>query len=579
MARMIPDEIGYFDKKSGENELFYALEKLPNDYYVFHSYRINLFTEQGLHEGEADFLIFNPKYGVLLIEAKNGKVYCDNGCWYYHDGTKMKDPFNQSIGAMYTLKKKLNETFPQYSTEINKCKFLNAVWFPSYTANEINYIGLGPNVVKELILTKDDLNNPTTGIERIMETIQKMHLIFGEAKYITNANGYAHGLDFQTSMHLFERVLCPSFDIVANGKKEFADYKYIKLLEEQCIILDFLSNQKSAAIAGASGTGKTLVALERAKRVSNCDNRVLYLCYNSNLKDYLDKLYSSEFVDFYNVDGYSCKLCKGKIDYQQLNKVIEEKIISNTFEYKHIIVDEGQDFGRKEIEDSGLLETLADYGNNTDGASFFIFYDKNQMVNSKNLPSYIQDVDSKLTLYKNCRNTKNIAGTAYSLIDIKPKMNECAFEGDLVKFIYYTSTEELEKRVDNIIETLSKDKCFEYVLLTCKGMNSNSLVKSYNDKTGNYTTLSGKKVKLFSTSTFKGLETDDVLLFDVDAHVFEENNFAFYVGATRAKHNLYVFINMSDFEIDYACDKRLSGCMKFTNKKKQLALAMHGVPQ
>ena len=37
MAKMIPSEGGYFDPSSKEKEMFDALSKLPNDYYVFHS--------------------------------------------------------------------------------------------------------------------------------------------------------------------------------------------------------------------------------------------------------------------------------------------------------------------------------------------------------------------------------------------------------------------------------------------------------------------------------------------------------------------------------------------------------------
>ena len=39
MAIMIPTD-GYFEPKSGEKDMFDALKKLPDDYYVFHSYRL-----------------------------------------------------------------------------------------------------------------------------------------------------------------------------------------------------------------------------------------------------------------------------------------------------------------------------------------------------------------------------------------------------------------------------------------------------------------------------------------------------------------------------------------------------------
>ena len=60
MAKMIPSEIGYYALKSGENEMFASLSKLPDDYYVFHSYRVVSMIGNDVNENEADFVIFNP---------------------------------------------------------------------------------------------------------------------------------------------------------------------------------------------------------------------------------------------------------------------------------------------------------------------------------------------------------------------------------------------------------------------------------------------------------------------------------------------------------------------------------------
>ena len=74
MAIMIPTD-GYFEPKSGEKDMFDALKKLPDDYYVFHSYRlVQLIPDKGLNENEIDFLIFNPNYGCLFVECINAIV-------------------------------------------------------------------------------------------------------------------------------------------------------------------------------------------------------------------------------------------------------------------------------------------------------------------------------------------------------------------------------------------------------------------------------------------------------------------------------------------------------------------------
>ena len=126
MAKMIPSEIGYYEHKSGEDQMFTALSKLPDDYYVFHSYRVVTIAGNTLNENEADFLVFSPKYGCLVIEAKQGHVYRDEtGDWFYQNGIKMKDPFDQACTSMYAILNKLKENVsPEMCKLLSNCKFL-----------------------------------------------------------------------------------------------------------------------------------------------------------------------------------------------------------------------------------------------------------------------------------------------------------------------------------------------------------------------------------------------------------------------------------------------------------------------
>ena len=142
-------------------------------------------------------------------------------------------------------------------------------------------------------------------------------------------------------------------------------------------------------------------------------------------------------------------------------------MIEGTFEYKHIIVDEGQDFGKDKIEDAHsddneqILDIFSSYGQGgygDDDTSFFIFYDKYQLVNSDKPPLFLEYVDSKLTLYKNCRNTKNIASTAFSVININPVMFDRAWDGDLPSFIYYEDHDDLLKKLEKTIGKISSDR-------------------------------------------------------------------------------------------------------------------------
>ena len=604
MAIMIPSEGGYFDPYSKEREMFEALSHLSDDYYVFHSYRlVNLVPDRGLNENEIDFLVFNPNYGCLFIECKNRTLKREaDGQWKYLNQSKgddawekMQDPFNQAFSGQHNLYNKLFELYPKHREKLKKCKFMVAVWLPKYTKKQVDENDFGPNIIKELIMTREAMLYPEETckqVNELMERMNRIHLVCKFEQAIIDGRGYLHSLSPTEAMSLFKEVFCPTFKTIVDVKKDFEDTN-IELLEEQFVVLNFLAHQRTAAISGAGGTGKTLIAIHRAELLSNRGEKVLFLCYNHNLKIELErnKKTSMANVDFYTLDAFACKKCGtsyNEVNYQDLKAIIENEIIENSFEYKHIIVDEGQDFGRRSDKEtpirSEILALLSQYGAGEyghSGTSFFIFYDKNQLVNSKELPIYLNNVDSKLTLYKNCRNTKNIAATAYSLIKSAPITHDRAWNGDPANFIFYTGEDELATKVDNIIEESAKETNTSRVIISCSddvtysGLKS-GLLRDTDGRNYIYKSTSNKKTKLYTSSTFKGLEADTVLVTDITNKTFEDDNCNFYVAATRARRKLYIFIDKDKVDLKKVLESRFPKAFDFPDETKKLSLAMHG---
>src|SRR4051812_34887579 len=61
-------------------------------------------------EGEADFLILNRQYGLLILEVKGGEITLRGRVWYRHvkAGLKeIKDPVRQARRSLWTLKKRI----------------------------------------------------------------------------------------------------------------------------------------------------------------------------------------------------------------------------------------------------------------------------------------------------------------------------------------------------------------------------------------------------------------------------------------------------------------------------------------
>lgn len=564
MAIMIPEEAREYDPASLEGVMFDSLKKLPSDYYIVHSFK-NVYVEDNiLHEGEVDFVVFNQTKGLLCLEAKAGAVKYEGGCWKYASGRIMKHggPYNQAAGNKWDL---LNVVQNSPLRDIaNRCKFLHAVWFPSIAQDDLRGIRFPKEADRIITLTMEALEDPEPYISSLFDIELENHI--------------KTDLSDQDVRRVIREIICPEFNIFPS-KSFDSDLKKIvfhRLLKEQEGLLNYLVEQKSAVINGAAGTGKTMIAVEKATRHASTGERVLFLCYNVMLRDYLDKEYHHECIDYMTIDKFACKVAKTeKPDYQAAGDRILDMYIAGSFPYRHVIVDEGQDFGREEIEEADLLQTIHDavIENEDIEGTFYVFYDKLQLIQATNIPKFISEADCKLTLYKNCRNTENIAITSLKAIsDRNPKLYDGAIKGVPAKLHYRETAEEAIKRVETIIEELKEDGITDVAILTCKSEASSILSDAC--------TNGAFKKKVFTTCRkFKGLEADAIVLVDVDEATFgSEAVQRFYVGASRARLRLEIVTTMTDKECESVLLNVVDYKKKIKNAKREMALAFNSMP-
>ena len=531
--------------QSREGEMYAALAQLPDSFYVVHSYALTRVVDQVLRESEFDFVVFHKDLGLMCIEAKSGSVRYEGGNWLYGSGVPMKGggPFQQAANAKYRLYDSFEEK--RMTAIREKCKFLHAVWFPSVAEWQLRDIEFPSEAERRLVLTLEDLADPEMKLRSIFS------LDVNSSRTQTNLNE-------DEADAIVRRVLCPQFNVVPSVrlKYDLANTKFIQLLKSQKRVLDFLEDQRFAVVNGVAGSGKTLIAIERARRVAAGGDRVLFLCFNAMLKDDVAKRCEDEpLIDVRTVAGLATKEC-GSVDYEALG----DKLISyydGGFPYKHIVIDEGQDFAVEAIERAHILETLHDLSAGY-GGTMFLFYDRNQLVQGSDMPRFIESADSKLTLYVNCRNTKTIAECSFEALGSERGCDvlEEAATGRNPRLFASADPQKQAAYVDAKIVEYKKRGLTDIVVLTCRTEEKTCLASCL--RSGKVTTWRMTKVPFTTCRKFKGLEADAVILVDVDESVwkpeYDDPKYAarpgllFYTGASRARLELAIVCDMDENE-------------------------------
>lgn len=548
MATMVPCNVGRdsFHGSIGESRVYWSLKNnLPDDIYILHS--INWREFDGVSEernGEADFLLFDPHRGFLSIEVKSGGIRHDsNGDWWSIDRNNQRhklriSPLEQAKESVQVFKSRIKAE----NLEIARpYQIKPVVWFTSIDNENIHY-AYGEDFTPGNTFSADDLDDPMAALSRAY-TNYGLDLL--DIDLSTD--------DIQAILSIFKN----EFNIVATVNLN--EHKYNKdifnrLTTEQATILNCIEDIKQARIKGAGGTGKTMLALELVRRIDK-DKSILFLCFNKFLLNALRKKYSASFpnVRFANLNElYAERTGLGEIADKAdiidfLNTTFRED-----FPYENIIIDEGQDF------DIEYLDIIKDIASKIPGY-FYIFYDENQLVhqwNNKNIEWFNNSALTPLKLNRNCRNTMRIAETSYRPINIDGVVLAKDAKGEMPILRVAQSDKGALEIIENTIRGyLEKGLDLkQIVILTVKTI-TKSLLR---DKTeiGDFQISiddpDGDGILFTTSRKYKGLESDVVIIIDIDRDCFKDDNAksVFYVAASRAINCLSMVATLDDYDMN-----------------------------
>lgn len=373
----------------------------------------------------------------------------------------------------------------------------------------------------------------------------------------------------------------------------------ISLTEEQYQSFEAVNENDRVLFHGAAGTGKTMLALELAKRRAAVGDRVALVCYNRILGDWL----VSESMQHFNLGdvigsfwhhfaytiirqdefrwNYFSVAMDNAVDNDErfediCPEYLRDGLLQSGSMFDYLIVDELQDMCQDpylEIMDLALRGGLQ-------GGRWAMFADFNQQFmnwgrnpdsNIVNLNQYMgNDQYSERTLIVNCRNTLPIITDAGNISGIDlPETYQNTVNGPLPSYEFWRNDTDLRIQLDRAVRGLINNgeqtsnifvlgtSALEqsgldllnhayagYELFDCPGIYWPPRRECDQSPCCQISLDNDTYLKFREVRRFKGMESRGVILI-VDRMNLPDDRAALYVGMTRARINLIVLAHES----------------------------------
>lgn len=558
MSRMIPPVIPESCPSLGEKEVFIQLRDNPgtSNWIVLHSLDVAQHVRQ--LSGEADFVIIVPSLGVLCLEVKGcHSLRRDNGLWFYGRDPvgDPRGPFKQASQAMHSLRKQIS----QKEQNLSRVPFCSAVAFPfvkfSATSSEWH-----PWQIIDATLLKQ--HSIATIISNILRNARR-HI-----ETQLSARWFIDREQLPTIQQVTDiiKILRPNFEFLEDisDRRLRSQTEITRYTEEQFAALDMMEDNPRVLFTGPAGTGKTFLALEAARRAACAGEKVLLVCFNRLLGQWMarsssvrsDKITTSSFHQLM-IALAGITPPKTPDNFFWVEKVPEAallKLLSDHGEIEKfdvVIIDEIQDLLHEPYLD--VLDLVLKGGLINGSWRIFGDFERQMLYGQRreqidNLLKMRFGAFARGTLRINCRNTPRIAAISQLLGQLSPNYSRILRSDDRVEPIirYYATPSQQRKEIVKAIECLYKESyhCDDIVILSPKAnprcAAADITEKPWSVQLSPFDNTSAGRVRYTTVQSFKGLESAAVIVTDIESMASELFSSLFYVATTRAQERLCI---------------------------------------